>query len=59
MIYVAPPLQYSCLENSMARGAWQAIQSMDPQTIDTAEHGHKHNAREKARDKFDLTMAND
>ena len=22
------PLQYSCLENSMDRGAWQAIQSM-------------------------------
>jgi len=23
------PLQYSCLENSMNRGAWQGIQSME------------------------------
>ena len=27
------PLQYSCLENSMDRGAWWAIQSMGPQRI--------------------------
>ena len=25
------PLQYSCLENSTVRGAWQAIQSMGSQ----------------------------
>ena len=25
------PLQYSCLEKSMDREAWQAIQSMEPQ----------------------------
>ena len=43
----------------MARGAWQAIQSMEPPKIDTAEHEHKHNAKVKAHDKFDLTMAND
>ena len=28
-----PPLQYSCLENSMDRGAWQAIQSMGSQRL--------------------------
>ena len=27
------PLQYSCLENSMDRGTWQAIQSMDSQRV--------------------------
>ena len=27
------PLQYSCLENSMDRGAWQAIQSMGSQRV--------------------------
>ena len=28
------PLQDSCLENSMDRGAWQAIQSMESQELD-------------------------
>ena len=27
------PLQYSCLENSMDRGAWQAIQSMGSKRV--------------------------
>ena len=27
------PLQYSCLENSMDRGAWQAVQSMGLQRV--------------------------
>ena len=27
------PLQYSCLENSMGRGAWQAILSMVSQRV--------------------------
>ena len=27
------PLQYSCLENAMDRGAWQAIQSMKSQRV--------------------------
>ena len=27
------PLQYSCLENSMDRGAWGAIQSMESQRV--------------------------
>ena len=27
------PLQYSCLENSMDRGAWQATQSMGSQIV--------------------------
>ena len=29
------PLQYSCLENSMGRGAWQTLQSMDLQKRQT------------------------
>ena len=29
------PPHYSCLENPMDRGAWQAIQSMKPQELDT------------------------
>ena len=29
------PLQYSCLENPMDRGAWQAMQSMESQELDT------------------------
>ena len=28
------PLQYSCLENPMDKGAWQAIQSMGSQELD-------------------------
>ena len=28
------PLQYSCLEDPMDRGAWQAIQSMRSQELD-------------------------
>ena len=28
------PLQYSCLEDPMDRGAWQAIQSMGSQELD-------------------------
>ena len=31
------PLQYSCLENSTDRGAWQAIQSMGSHESDTTE----------------------
>ena len=27
------PFQYSCLENSLERGAWQAIQSMEVQRV--------------------------
>ena len=27
------PLQYSCLENGLDRGAWQAIQSMGSQRV--------------------------
>ena len=27
------PLQYSCLDNSMDKAAWQAIQSMGPQGV--------------------------
>ena len=27
-------LQYSCLENSMDKGAWQAIRSMGSQTVE-------------------------
>ena len=27
------PLQYSCLKNSMSRGAWQAVQFTGPQRV--------------------------
>ena len=33
------PLQYSCLENSMGRGAWQA-RSLWVAELDTTEHTH-------------------
>ena len=33
------PLQYSCLENSMGRGAWQAT-SLWVAELDTTEHTH-------------------
>ena len=29
------PLQYSCLESPMDRGAWQAVQSMGSRELDT------------------------
>ena len=31
------PLQYSCLENSIDRGAWQATQSMGSQRVGMTE----------------------
>ena len=34
---MATPLQYSCLENAMDRGAWWATQSMESQESDTTE----------------------
>ena len=40
------PLQYSCLENSMDRGAWQAtVQSVSlrgHKELKTTEYTHKH-----------------
>ena len=43
------PLQYSCLENSLERGAWQAVQSMELQRVrlswvraHTHTHAHAH-----------------
>ena len=35
------PLQYSCLENPLDRGAWQAT-AMGHRESDTAEHAGKH-----------------
>ena len=32
------PLQYSCLENSMDRGAWEATVHGGHQELDTTEH---------------------
>ena len=34
------PLQYSCLENSMDRGAWWATVHWGCKDSDTAEHAH-------------------
>ena len=34
------PLQYSCLENSMDRGAWQAIVRGSCKRLDTTENAH-------------------
>ena len=34
------PLQYSCLENSMGRGTWQAIIHGGCKKPDTTEHTH-------------------
>ena len=34
------PLQYSCLENSIDRGAWQAIGHAVAKESDTTEHTH-------------------
>ena len=43
---MANPLQYSCLENSVDRGAWQATVARDPKELDTPErlsaHAHSH-----------------
>ena len=37
------PLQYSCLENPMDRGAWRAIYSpWDRKESDVAEHTYTH-----------------
>ena len=34
------PLQYSCLENSMDRGAWRATVHRVAKDLDTTEHAH-------------------
>ena len=36
------PLQYSCLENPMERGAWQAKVHGVIRELDPTEHGHTH-----------------
>ena len=36
---MATPLQYSCLENSMDRGAWRAMVHGNRKELDTTEHG--------------------
>ena len=43
------PLQYSCLENSMDRGAWQnrGDSPWDHKESDITEHPHKHTRRDK------------
>ena len=35
------PLQYSCLNNPMDRGAWRAIVHEDPKELDMTEHIHR------------------
>ena len=36
------PFQYSCLENSMDRGAWQATGLWDHKELDVTEHASRH-----------------
>ena len=36
------PFQYSCLENSMDRGAWQATGLWDHKELDVTEHACRH-----------------
>ena len=36
------PLQYSCLENSMDRGAWQATVQGVTKELDMTKHAHTH-----------------
>ena len=36
------PLQYSCLENSMGRGAWRATVHGGPKGSDPTEYTHTH-----------------
>ena len=36
------PLQYACLENSMDRGAWQAVVDGVAKKSDMTEHTHTH-----------------
>ena len=36
------PLQYSCLENPMDRGAWWAIVHGGRKDLDTTDHTHTH-----------------
>ena len=39
------PLQYSCLEHSMDRGAWQATVHVVAKKSDTTEHARKDDLR--------------
>ena len=48
------PLQYSCLENSMDRGAWQAIQSMGSQR---GRHDLVTEQRVDQRKELDFTLS--
>ena len=40
---IVNPLQYSCLENSMGRGAWRATVYGVTKESDTTEHAHTQN----------------
>ena len=48
------PLQYYCLENSMDRGAWQAIQSMGSQR---GRHDLVTEQRVDQRKELDFTLS--
>ena len=44
------PLKYSCLENSMDRGAWQAaVHGITKSPTDTHTDGHTHTQEQKIR----------
>ena len=43
------PLQYSCLENPMDRGAWQAIVHSSGKELDMTEVGRRRRGRQRMR----------
>ena len=53
------PLQYSCLENPMDRGAWQGSNKLDTKIRDTKGTFHAKMGSIKDRNGMDLTEAED
>ena len=53
------PLQYSCLENPMDRGAWQGSNELDTKIRDTKGTFHTKMGSIKDRNGMDLTEAKD
>ena len=54
------PLQYSCLENSLERGAWQAVQSMEVQSqtrLSARARAHTHTHTHTHTSSSELTFS--